>query len=89
MTEAISQIMSHEPDAKPAQNSASLQGLGVAMAAPVVVPILASVFGMEATDAALLFQHIITGLGALWSLFGILRRADIRMPWQKAVGGAE
>ncbi len=81
----MQQIMSYDTGAKPAQNSVSLQGLTIATLAPVVIPLITSWFGMSDADAALVFQYIVTGAGALWGLYGVLRRCDIRLPWQKPV----
>lgn len=80
----IQQIIEHSPDARPVQNSASFQGLSVTVLAPVIIPLIASWFGLSETDATMVFTHVVAGAGALWSLYGILRRCDIRMPWQKA-----
>lgn len=81
---AMQQITSYEPGAKPVQNSISFQGLTVATLAPVIVPLIASWLGLSETDASLVFTYIVTGAGALWGLYGILRRSSIRLPWQKA-----
>ena len=76
----VEKIVAHSSDAKPVQDSASLQGLLIATLTPVLVPIASSWLGIAEADMAIVFQHVVTVAGALWSVYGILRRSDIRLP---------
>jgi hypothetical protein len=76
----VEKIVAHSLDAKPVQDSASLQGLLIATLTPVLVPMAASWLGMAEADVATVFQRVVTIAGALWSVYGILRRRDIRLP---------
>ena len=65
--------MPTEIESKNILASASFQGLAVA-----VVSVLLERFGVTA-DAGAVVNALLTAAGALWALYGIIRRPDIRV----------
>jgi hypothetical protein len=74
-------ILDHNIDAKSVTQSTSARGLFVAMAASVA-PSVASSLGMPAEELVSGVSAVVQAGGFLWSLYGILSRCDIKLPWQ-------
>lgn len=71
-------ILDHFPAAKPVQQSASAQGIAIAAA-----PLIASLVGLDPNDVLDGLNGAIQAAGLAWALYGVLRRLDIRLPWQR------
>jgi S-adenosylmethionine synthetase len=76
---AVEPMLTHDSGAKAMQYSASLQGIGV-----VVAPWIAQLFGLDTNAVVHNLDILIQAIGILWAAYGVLRRKDIRLPWQKA-----
>ena len=83
ISELVNPVLTAAPDAKPVQQSASFQGLAVAMLASVL-PSVAAALGVDPAWLSHGVDVLIQAGGFLYAAWGILRRADIRLPWVKS-----
>lgn len=74
-------VLTFSAGAKPATESLTIQGIAFTMAM-TLAPTAAGYLGMTEDQLVSGISAVGQAIGFAWAIYGVLRRKDIRLPWQ-------